>query len=105
MTPVHLFSTKKGKAEVSGAPGTVVFRRPQPGRLREAISMSKNHQLLALGPLPTSLLNPRALAHLRGAEAGGPPGSGSLVWVGAGEAFVERIAAPFPKKGSMTGCP
>lgn len=102
---MRLFSTKKGRAEVSGAPGTGVFRRPQLGRPREAISRSKttNSWPWVLRPPPSSTLGPSHTAE--GLELEARQGAGALAWVGAGEAALERRAAPFPEKGSLTGRP
>lgn len=103
MTPVHLFGTKTGKAEVSGTPGAEVLRN-QLGRLEKPFPWAKPS---TLSPKSFSHLlpQPRALASLEGLELEASQGAGMLAWVGVGEAAMERMAAPFPEKGSVTGCP
>ena len=94
VTPVHVFGTKKAKAEVS-TPGAEGLRGPQRGMLGETGSLgSTSSPWPWAGPL-TSVLKPRAFAHLRGLELeasqGADPGQG-----GAGRQL------PFPEKGSLT---
>lgn len=105
MTPVHLFGTKKGKAEVSRTPGAEIPQETPSWEAGRSHFLGQNHQLLALGSPPTSLLNSRAHAHLRGAGAGDPPGSGSLALVGQMRPLWRPKLLTFPRKGLCQDAP
>lgn len=91
MTPVHLFGAKTGKAEVSGTLGQKSSRASSAGW--RGHFLGQKHQLLALDPSLALVLN---LATREEQER----------WPGWGRGRSRRRGreAPFPERGSATGC-